>query len=436
MTSKKLMGRRRFLRKAGAALGAAVAVPNFFPASVLGRGGAIPPSERIAMGFFGLGHQGGGHLFGGAWTYVAGGYAGRKEVQVLAVCDAWRDRREQAVQRVNDQYRILYGEKFARCQAYHDFRQVLERKDIDAVLIATPPHWHAPMTVMAAQAGKDMYCEKPTGVTVSEALAMRAAVRRYGRVFQAGTQQRSEYGGKFRQACEFVRGGRIGKLKEIYAYRDGGGFHWPKRFGKGKPVPDGFDWDLWLGPVAWFPYDGNLGGGRFDIGELNWGQHHYDIVQWAADADETGPVGLFMEGDRSSYKYASGVVVHGKPYPGEPVGGDGGACFVGTSGRIAVDRDNLVSDPPDLVADPLRPGETHLYHSTSHSGNFLECIRTRQPAICNIEVATRAVCALLLGGVVKQLQRPIKWDPVAEQIVGDEEATRLLSMAHRPPWRV
>jgi predicted dehydrogenase len=435
MKARNLISRRRFLRQT-ATLGAAIAVPTFIPSSVLGRNGAIAPSERITMGFIGVGGQGGGHLFGGAWTYVAGGYAGRKEVQVLAVCDTWRNRREGATKRVNDHYRDIYGDKFTACQAYEDFRQVLDRKDIDAVLIATPPHWHATMSAMAAEAGKDIYCEKPSAVTVAEAIAMRAAVQRYGRVFQAGTQQRSEYGGKFRQACEFVRSGRIGKLKEIYAYREGGAILWPKPFGPSQPVPDGLSWDLWLGPLPWIDYDGHPDAHRDELGELNWAQHHYDIVQWAADADETGPVELFLDEGHSAYKYASGVVVYGKPYPGEKVGGNGGACFVGTSGRIAVDRDSLVSDPPDLVREPLRPEEAHLYHSTSHSGNFLQCIRTRQRTICPVEVAARSVSAVLLGGVVMQLKRPLKWDPVAEQFIGDEEATRLLSIAKRAPWTI
>jgi hypothetical protein len=387
------------------------------------------------MGFIGVGHQGSGHLLGGAWTYVAGGYAGRKEVQVLAVCDVWQDRRESAAKKVNDHYQDVYGNNYTPVEVYDDFRRVLDRKDIDAVLIASPPHWHATMTVMAAQAGKDIYCEKPSAICITEAQQIRTAVQRHGRVFQAGTQQRSEYGGKFRQACEFVRSGRIGKLQEIYGYRDGGAVFWPKRLGKEKPVPAGFDWDLWLGPVAWFPYDGNWACHRFDIGELNWGQHHYDIIQWGADADDTGPVELWTEGDdRSCYKYASGVVVYGKPYPGESVGGDGGACFVGSAGRIAVDRDNLVSDPPDIVREPLRPDEVHLYHSDSHSGNFLQCIRTRQRTICSVEVAHRSASAVLLGGIAKQLKRRLKWDPVAERFPDDEEANRLLSIAKRPAW--
>ena len=435
MNASPPVSRRDFLRQTTTALAAAFAAPSIIPASALGRGGAMSPSERITMGFIGVGGQGGGHLLGGAWTYVAGGYAGRKDVQVLAVCDVWRDRREKACKKVNDHYAEVYGKGDNKsCEAYTDFRQVLDRADIDAVLIATPAHWHATMAAMAAEAGKDIYCEKPTAVTVRESQAMLAAVRRYGRVYQAGTQQRSEYDGKFRRACEFVRSGRIGKLQAIYAYRDGGAVFWPKRFGPAKPVPEDLDWDLYLGPAPWIPYDGNTGAHRYDIGELNWGQHHYDIVQWAADADDTGPVEIFMEEDRSCYKYASGVVVYGKPYPGEPIGNDGGACFVGTEGRIAVDRDALVSDPPDIVREPLRPDEVHLYRSTSHSGNFLECVRTRKRPICDANIAHRAASALLLGGVAKQLKRTLKWDPQAEQFVKDDEANRLLSIAKRPPW--
>ena len=433
----RAISRRRFLRQASGAVGAALAVPTVIPASALGHGGAMAPSERITMGFIGVGGQGGGHLLGGAWTYLTGGYSSRKDVQVLAVCDVWRGRRESARQKVNERYAEAYGQgNYKSCEAYTDFREVLARPDIDAVLIATPAHWHATMAVMAAEAGKDIYCEKPSATTIREGQAMLSAVRRYGRVYQAGTQQRCEYGGKFRQACEFVRSGRIGTLKEIYAYRDGGGIFWPRRFGPGQSIPADLDWDLYLGPAPMLPYDGTTGAHRFDIGELNWGQHHYDIIQWAADADDTGPVEIFMEGDRSCYKYASGVVVYGKGYPGEPVGGDGGACFVGTAGRIAVDRDALVSDPPDIVREPLRPDEVHLYNASSHSGNFLECIRTRKQTICDANIAYHSNAAVLLGGVAKQLNRTLKWDPSAAHFINDEEADRLLSIAKRPPWNV
>jgi predicted dehydrogenase len=432
------ISRRRFLRRAAASVGVAVAAPSLIPASALGRNGAIAPSERITMGFIGVGGQGSGHLLGGGWTYVAGGYAGRKEVQVLAVCDVWRDRREKACQRVNDHYAEVYGPASANvCKAYTDFRDVLDRPDIDAVLIATPAHWHATMAAMTARAGKDIYCEKPTACTIREGRAMMETVRRYGRVYQAGTQQRSEYGAKFRMACEFIRSGRIGKLQEVYAYRDGGTIAWPTRFGPPKPAPEALDWDLYLGPMPWIPFDGKYGPHRYDIGELNWGQHHYDIIQWALDADATGPVEIFLEGNnRSSLKYANGVVVHGMAYPGETVGADGGACFVGTGGRIAVDRDALVSDPPDIVREPLRPDEVHLYTNTGHSNNFLDCVRTRKKTICDADIGYRAASAVLLGGIAKQLGRTLRWDPQAEQFPGDEEANHMLSMSKRAPWRV
>jgi len=291
------------------------------------------------------------------------------------------------------------------------------------------------MSIMAAQAGKDVYCEKPTAVTIQESQAVLSAVRRYGRVYQAGTQQRSEYNGKFRRACEFVQSGRIGKLKEIYAWRDGGAFQWPAKFGPERPVPAGLNWDFWLGPLPWFPYDGHTGGHRFDIGELNWGQHHYDIIQWAAGADQTGPVELWTEKGRSNYKYATGVIVYGKAYPGESVGGEGGACFVGTEGRIAVARGSLVSYPEQIVRDPLRPNEVHLYRADSHSGNFLECVRTRKKPICDADIAHRAASALLLGGIAKQLQRRLKWDPVKEEFVGDDAANALRKVRPmRKPW--
>jgi hypothetical protein len=435
MRSAATFSRRRFLRQTVTALSTAAAAPSIVPASVLGRDGTVPPSERITMGFIGVGTQGGGHLLGGAWTYVAGGYAGRKEVQVLAVCDVRRERRERACSRVNAHYTQVYGNgSYTACTAHTDFREVLDRPDIDAVLIATPAHWHATMAAMAATAGKDIYCEKPTAVTIRESQAVLAAVRRYGRIYQAGTQQRSEYEGKFRRACEFVRSGRIGKLQAIYAYRDGGAIFWPPRFGPEKPVPPDLDWDLYLGPAPWIPYDGNASAHRFDIGELNWGQHHYDIIQWAAGADETGPVEIFMEDNRSCYKYASGAVVYGRGYPNEPVGGEGGACFVGTQGRIAVDRGALLSDPAEIVREPLRPEEVHLYRSESHSGNFLQCVRTRKQTICHEGVAHRAASAMLLGGVAKQLQRRLHWDPQAEQFINDDEADRFLSIAKRAPW--
>lgn len=435
LSAAPALSRREFLRSTVTAAGVA-AFPLVLPAATLGLNGRVPPSERIAMGFIGVGGQGGGHLFGGAWTYVVGGFAGRPDVQVLAVCDVRTARREDARRRVNEHYAARSAGTATRsCEAYTDFRRVLERPDIDAVLIATPAHWHATMAVMAAAAGKDIYCEKPTAVTLQESQAVLAAVRRHGRVYQAGTQQRSEYGGKFRLACEFVRSGRLGQLREVYCHRDGGAIAWPQTpRAAALPVPRDLDWNLYLGPAPLLPYDGNAAAHRFDVGELNWGQHHSDIIQWALGADDTGPVEAFLEENRTCLRYANGVVVFGRPHPDEPVGNEGGACFVGTAGRLAVDRNRLVSTPVGIVRDPLRPDEVHLARNHGHADNFLHCVRTRQRPICDADVAHRSASALLLGGVAKLLQRRVRWDPQAERFLDDPEASRLLSIAKRAPW--
>ena len=432
------LSRREFVLRSAGALGAAMALPLAIPASALGRDGLIPPSERITMGFIGVGGQGRGHLLGGAWTYIAGGYTARDDVQVLAVCDVQRERREQATEKVNEHYANRLGAaRYAGCKEYNDFREVLARDDIDAVLIATPIHWHGVMTVMAAQAGKDIYCEKPTAITIGESQAMVTAVRRYGRVFQAGTQQRSEYGGKFRRACEIVRSGAIEKVKEVYAFRPGGSFAW-KRFGAPRPIPDGLDWDLYLGPAPWAPYAGVANAHMFcGLGDINWGPHHYDFIQWALDADRTGPVEIEFNDGILHYHYANGVVVHGCPYPEDSrLGASGGARFVGTEGWIAVDRDNMAAHRPELLTDPIGPAASGVYRSESHSGNFLECVRTRKRPICDVETAHRSASVVLLGGIALQLKRTLKWDPQQERFVDDDEANRLLSVAFRPPWQV
>ncbi|MCX5769740.1 MAG: Gfo/Idh/MocA family oxidoreductase [Candidatus Hydrogenedentes bacterium] len=286
MNKKSVFTRRQFLRSS-AALAAA---PILIPSSALGLNGAVPPSERIRMGFIGQGGQGSGHLFGGAWTYVPGGYAGRNDVQVMAVCDIRRERREKSCNAVN----AAYAERFRQpgyngCAAYNDFRELLARDDIDAVLMALPLHWHAVMAMYAARAGKDVYCEKPIAVTIQQGRALADTIARTGRVYQAGTQQRSEYTSKFRVAYQLIRAGRIGELKEVYGYRPGGAYAWPGGLGKPQPVPDGLDWDLFLGPAQWLEYDGNPGTFRFSSGDINWTPHHFDFVHWVLDADRTGP---------------------------------------------------------------------------------------------------------------------------------------------------
>jgi predicted dehydrogenase len=453
------LSRRQFLRVSSLAA-SALAAPSLIPASALGRDGTVPPSERIAMGFIGLGGQGAGHLLGGAWTYVPGGYIARLDVQVLSVCDVRKERRDHARQRCNQIYAQKFGQtSYDGVRAHHDFREVLARTDLDAVLLALPYHWAAPMATLALRAGKDVYCEKPIAITMQEGRHLVETARRFGRIYQAGTQQRSEYGGKFRLACELVRNGRIGQLKEVYAYRQPGALFpaaWTSDHSV--PVPAGFDWDLWLGPLPWRPYGGEAGhtlSGLF-FGDVNWSPHHYDIIQWTVNPDVTAPLEVQYERCASPpggaahpagaagrpedgqvhYRYANGVVVHSTSYPGEPVGHDGGACFVGTEGRIAVDRTHIVSYPASILKAPLRPDDTRVYHATSHSGNFLECVRTRRPAICDPETAVYTINAILVGGIAMALQRAVKWDPVKGEFPGDEPANRLRSYTPRPPWQV
>ena len=430
------INRRGFLKGAASTL----ALPYVIRSSALGAGGKPAASERVNMGFIGLGGQGSGHLLGGAWTYVPGGYVAREDVQVMAVCDVRRERRTAAWQRCNE----IYTQRFGRAgydgvKAYSDFREVLARDDIDAVLLALPYHWAATMAIMAMRSGKDVYCEKPVAITVRQGQVMVETARRYGRIYQAGTQQRSEYDGKFRQACELVRNGRIGRLKEVYAYRLPGAFvPSPWTSDRSVLVPDGFDWDMWLGPLPWRPFGGEAGhtlSGLF-VGDVNWSPHHYDIIQWAVNPDERATIDIEYDKGQIHYHYSNGVVVHSAGYPGEPVGGEGGACFVGTTGRIAVDRSNIVSYPASVLREPLLPDDERVYYADSHSGNFLECVRSRRETICNPEVATYTINAILIGGISLALQRNLRWDPVKLRFAKDDAANRLLSYTPRPPWRL
>ena len=430
--TKNNMSRRKFLGWSSGAL----SLPFLLPSRVLGLDGAVAPSEKITLGVIGLGTMGTGHIFGKAWTYLPGGYIAKKDVQILAVCDPWKDRRENVKNQINQAYSQNSAAGASNsCSAYNDFRDVLARKDIDAVLIATPIHWHATMSVMAANAGKDVYCEKPTAVTVQESQAMVKAFKKNNRIFQAGTQQRSEYDGKFRTACEYIRSGRLGQLKTVYCYREGGGAIWPTAItGDAVPIPEGFDWDLWLGPAPKIPFQGRYDSHLFGYGGINWGQHHYDIVQWALDADKTGPVEISLDNNCAVYHYANGVTVYGHGYGEEKIGDTGGGWYLGTEGKIGVDREHLVSDPAGILEKPLGEKDVHLYKSPGHSLNFIECVKSRKEPICGIDVAHHAVSVMLLGGIAQQLKKTLKWDPVKETFPGDEEANKLLTLPKREPW--
>ena len=423
MQELKGVSRRGFLKRAAWALGA----PYVVAPSVLGAG-AAPPSDRIGLGFIGYGIMCRGHV---------GGLLGRPDVQVLAICDCDSVRRRQAAKLVNDRY----GPKGQGCADYNDFRELLDRPDIDAVLIATPDHWHAIPAIRAAQAGKDIYCEKPLSLTIREARAMVNAVRRYGRVFQTGSQQRS--GANFRVGCEIVRSGRIGKVHTVHVNVGG-----PSQecYLPAQPVPEGIDWELWVGPAPWRPYNAVLcpavpynffpnwrsfrdysGGGMTDMGA-----HHFDIAQWGMGTDDTGPVEILPPDGKEhkllTYKYANGVTMyHGG-------GQDADVTFIGTEGKLMVGRHPTRAEPAEILATPIGANEVHLYESRDHHADWLDAIRTRKRPVADVEIGCRSVSVCHLGNIAYRLNRPLRWDPAKEEFLGDEEASRHLDRPKRAPW--
>ena len=434
MAKGKVISRRAVLRGGLGMAGAMAAGPWIVPASALGQNGK-PPSERIVMGFIGVGGQGNQHIAGGPWTTTAG-FLGRDDAQVVAVCDVEDERLSRTRQRVEDGYAGRFGKgSYKGCDGYKDFRDVLARQDIDAVLIASPDHWHALMSIMAIKAGKDVYCEKPISLTIREVREMVNVARRYGKVLQAGTQQRSS--GAFRYACELVRSGRIGKL--LRAHVNVGGtsayFDAPEQ-----APPKGFDWNMWLGPAPWRPYSATIHRGwmahrDYSGGEMtNWGAHHFDIAQWGIGGDETGPAEIFPPDGKEhkllTYRYANGVeIVHG----GHALSG---VTFIGTGGMVNTDRWYCKSEPASIARQPIGPNDVRLYDSKNHHDNFMECIRTRRRPAGDIGVIARSITVCHLGNIAYWLNRPLRWDAVKEEFMGDDEAKRWLDRPKRAPWRL
>jgi predicted dehydrogenase len=463
--------RRRFLKHAAAV---AAAGPMIVRSSVLGQNGTTPPSERITLGLIGPGKQGSAHL---------GALLLRSDVQILGICDVQEERRraarelverrtgaapkdpkapkETAKNLVADADQSTANNPWAVTDAsaisgtgpatsasdvkyYNDFRELLGRKDIDAVLIAVPDHWHAIIATQAIKAGKDVYCEKPLTLTIREAKDLIDTTKRYARIFQTGSQQRSSR--EFRVACEMVRNGRIGKLKRIWVVI---GIPSKECDLPAEPVRAGVDWDMWLGPAPWRPFNRILcppvddpswalwrsyrdysGGAMTDFGA-----HHFDIAQWAMGMDESGPVEIIPPGkDRKylSYMYDNGVeMIHAST--GNAFGG-AGLTFEGTEGKIRVDRGVLELTPASLVRYRPKPGEVQLYRSPGHHQDWINGIRQRKQPNCNVEVGARSVTVCHLGNICYWLNRPLKWDPVNWQFIGDEEANRWLDRPKRGSW--
>lgn len=436
--------RRRFLSSAAAV----IAAPYVVPGSVLGQNA---PSKRISVAVIGTGNQG---------VQDMQAVLQEEDAQVVAVCDVNRGSagyktasqflgREPAKALVEKHYaqRARAGE-YRGCDAYTDFREVLARKDIDAVLIVVPDHWHAIMTIMAARAGKDIFCEKPLGLTVADGRAMVEAVRRHGIVLQTGSHERSRWQTRF--ACELVRNGRIGQLKRIQAVVG----PWNKTGPVGKfaemPVPEGFDYERWLGPAPWAPYhsDRCLYNFRFHLdysgGQVtNYGAHSLDMAQWANGSDDTGPVeiedagsewpveGLFNVARTVHFRarYANGVELECITRD------DNVACrFEGSEGWIETGYGGFFTQPESLKRSEIGPGEIHLRTSNNHMRDWLDCIKSRGEPVAPVEIGHRSATLCHIANIAMQLKRKLRWDPAAERFAGDETANRMLSRAMRGPW--
>ena len=405
MIKRKEMSRRRFIKRAVGTAAASVTFPHLVPSSALGGSGVAAPSERITLGFIGTGKQS---------KHLMRSFLNSPGTHVVAGCDVDKLKLARGKKIVEDHYAGKNGGSYKGCDTYGDFRELLARDDIDAVVIATPDHWHAVTVIQSAEAGKDIYCEKPLSQTIEQARAMVNAVRRYGRVFQTGSMQRSDW--HFRLGCELVLNGYIGELKHVTVGVGGPPGDRPL---PAQPVPDGFP--NWRNQSA-------FGGG----GMTDWGAHHFDIAQWGMGMDESGPVEIIPPDGKDykvlTYKYASGVTMTRD--------NANGVLFTGTKGEVETNRGHLRTVPENLVNQKLGPNEIHLYECKNHYTDWLDAIRERSRPICDIETGCRSVTVCHLGNIAYKLGRPLKWDPKREVFVGDRGANRLLSRGMRSPWHL
>jgi len=423
------ISRRKFL-------GQAATLSAFFivPRHVLGGKGYTAPSDQITLGFIGTGRQG---------VNLLNSFTQTGEAQVIAACDVYAAKLQNFVEKTNAFYAARAGsEQYKGCDTYTDFRELLQRKDIDAIVIATPDHWHAVQAVHAAKAGKDIYCEKPLSLTIAEGKAMVKAVRASQCVFQTGSMQRSWP--EFRQTVELIRNGYIGDIKTIKVSVGGPPVPYDLQ---GQPVPEGLDWDQWLGPneyLTFHPdiapplganiwarwrYYTELGGGDM----TDWGAHMFDIVQWALDMDTSGPVRIVPPDGKDhihlTFYYANGITM-----THEHFGKDHAIRFIGTKGTIDVQRRKLETTPDSLKDMVITDTDKRVYKSENHYKDWLQAIRNRTQPICNVETGHRSATIGNLGNIAYALSRPLQWDPRKEQFKGDKEANKLLGRKMRPEW--
>lgn len=438
MAKRGHISRRQFVvTTAGAALGA-VGLAYIVPASALGQADSVAPSERITMGCIGVGWQGGSNL---------DSFIREKDCQIVAVCDVDMNHMQDAANRVNSHY------KNKDCATYHDFRELLARGDIDAVSLGLPDHWHAIPAIEAAKSGKDIFGEKPLSHDLKQGRAMCEAVRRYGRIWQTGSWQRSQ--AHFRRACELVINGRIGKVTRVEVGLPSGHTDFGQTQGQEAicPAPAQLDYDFWIGPAPYEPYCParvhknwrwhlDYGGGQL----MDWVGHHVDIAHWGLGFDYTGPHEIEGTGEypkdglwnsptkyRLTAKYPNDVtMIIAGGY------GDirGGTKWIGADGWVWVDRGGLDAEPKGILDEKIGPDEIHLYDSPGHWRNFLDCIKSRKATITPCEVAHRSATPGHLGQIAMLLGRKVRFNPDTEQIIDDPTAASLLGHALRSPWHL
>lgn len=450
--------RRDFLKRSiTAGLGVFIA-PTIVPASVFGPNA---PSNRINIGAIGTGRISRDHDMPGVWKY--------DDVRIIAAADVDANRVGDAKKMLEGYYSKKLGKPYNGVTTYENYLDLLANKDIDAVLISTPDHWHAKMAIDAVRAGKDVYLQKPTSLTIEEGRKMSDAVNSTGRILQIGSQQRSME--QFRIACELVRNGRIGQLKEVEVRLPGdpsGGNP------EAMPIPASLNYDMWLGQTPYVPYTvdrvhplqgydrpGWLRCEQFGAGMITgWGAHHFDIVHWAMDKEYSGPVEISGQAEfplsglwnvhgnyATEMLYDNGVVVRGTTNSKEK---PNGVLFTGTEGWIFVSRGAYkasANDPatagaskalqasdPKILTSEIGKDEVHLYRSSDHHGNWLESVRTRKQNITPAEVAHRSCSACLLQHIAMKLNRKLYWDPIVERFKDDDEANSMIGRPHRPPY--
>ncbi len=431
MKSSLNISRRNFLKNA------AIASSVFIvPRRVLGGPGYTAPSDKVTLGFIGCGRQSGG---------LQRRFSDLTETQIVAACDPYAAKLKRFVDANNKIYAELTGQSsYDATQSYVDFRELLARKDIDAVIIASPDHWHAAMSVRAAEAGKDIYCEKPLSLTVKEGRTMVNATRDHGRVFQTGSMQRSWK--EFTQAVQLVRSGAIGEIKKVVVSVGGPPKDWDLQ---GEPMPQGLNWDLWMGPnVTERPYNNVLapnldatfwakwrdykefGGGLM----TDWGAHMFDIGQWGLGMDNSGPVKVIPPGKDAQagliYEYANGVqMIH------QPDAGKNYCHFFGTEGDVYVQRGELRTTPETLKDKVFQQHDYKIYVSDNHYQDFINSMKTRKPPICDVEVGHRSATVCNIGNIAYALGRSLEWDPEKEKFSKDGEANKFLKRKMKKEWK-